>query len=246
VAGALAALALSGCGGNGTAGEEQLKVSAAASLKRAFDAYGEQFDAAYVRASFAGSDELAAQIEQGVRPDVFAAANTKLPDALYAKGLVEQPQAFATNRLVVAVPADSTTVRTFGDLAKRGVKVAAGSPSVPVGTYTRKVLAQLDAGERNAILANIRSNEPDVAGIVGKLSQGAVDAGFVYVTDVEAAGGKLKAIDLPPGVPVDVTYGVAVVKGGKNPATAREFIDGLLSGAGLEALRQAGFGPPPS
>ena len=45
----------------------------------------------------------------------------------------------------------------------------------------------------------MRSNEPDVAGVVGKVAQGAVDAGFVYVTDVEATEGKLKAIDLPGG-----------------------------------------------
>ena len=32
-------------------------------------------------------------------------------------------------------------------------------------------------------------------GIVGKLTQGAADAGFVYVTDVNATGGELKAID---------------------------------------------------
>ena len=43
----------------------------------------------------------------------------------------------------------------------------------------------------------MRSNEPDVTGIVGKLTQGAVDAGFVYVTDVNATGGELKAIELP-------------------------------------------------
>ena len=39
-----------------------------------------------------------------------------------------------------------------------------------------------------AILANVRSNEPDVAGVVGKVAQGAVDAGFVYVTDIRAGG----------------------------------------------------------
>ena len=41
-----------------------------------------------MRLSFAGSDELAAQIRQGVKPDVYAAANTKLPDALHEKGLL--------------------------------------------------------------------------------------------------------------------------------------------------------------
>ena len=36
-----------------------------------------------------------------------------------------------------------------------------------------------------------------MAGIVGKLTQGAVDAGFVYISDVRATDGKLKAIELP-------------------------------------------------
>ena len=38
---------------------------------------------------------------------MYAAANTKLPDELYEKGLVEKPTVFAGNELVLAVPADS-------------------------------------------------------------------------------------------------------------------------------------------
>ena len=59
----------------------------------------------------------------------------------------------------------------------------------------------------------MRSNEPDVKGIVGKLTQGAVDAGFVYVTDVNATNGELKAIELPPEVEPQVTYAAGVVQG---------------------------------
>src|SRR5215212_11473001 len=81
---------LAACGStDGRGGGGQVVVSAASSLKQAFTTYGEQFDGGRMRASFAGSDELAAQIRQGVKPDVFAAANTKLPDELYKEGLVE-------------------------------------------------------------------------------------------------------------------------------------------------------------
>src|SRR5512132_2803771 len=121
VALALVALALAGCGGNdasGNAGTPTLKISAAASLKQAFSAYGEAFSSARARFSFAGSDELAAQIRAGARPDVFAAANAKLPDALYADGLVEKPVAFARNRLVLAVPRDGAKVARLQDLTR--------------------------------------------------------------------------------------------------------------------------------
>lgn len=249
-----AALLMSaGCGSDdggdsGSAGASQpaLTVSAAASLKQAFTAYGKQFPDASARFSFAASDELAAQIQQGVKPDVFASANTKLPDQLFAKGLVEKPTVFAGNRLVLAVPADASKITSLADVQKSGVRLAIGSARVPIGSYTRSVLEQLPAAQSKAILANVRSEEPDVAGIVGKLTRGAVDAGFVYITDVQGTGGKLKAIELPDSLQPSVAYGAAVVKGAKHPEQAKAFIDGLLSGAGQQALKDVGFDPPPA
>jgi molybdate transport system substrate-binding protein len=236
------ALAVCACGGDS---QPTLTVSAATSLKSAFTAYGGAFPDAKVRASFAGSDELAAQIRQGVKPDVFAAANTKLPDDLYKHGLVEKPVVFAANRLVLAVPAGQGKVTGLADLGKPGTTIAMGSPTVPVGSYTRKVLAKLPAAQQRAIMANVRSNEPDVGGVVGKIAQGAVDAGFVYVTDVRAADGKLKAIRLPAALQPQVSYGVAVVKGSKHRKQAQAFVAGLLNGEGRKRLQAAGFLPPP-
>jgi molybdate transport system substrate-binding protein len=242
-------LAVAACGGDDEqagGGKPQLTVSAAASLKQAFTDYGKQFPGASARFSFAGSDELAAQIEKGVKPDVFAAANTKLPDALYDKGLVEKPTVFAGNRLVLAVPAEGTKVNSLKDLEGGGVTLAIGSKDVPIGAYTRTVLEKLPAAQSKAILANVRSEEPDVAGITGKLSQGAVDAGFLYASDVRATDDKLKAIELPDGLQPTVAYGVAVVKGAEQPEQAKAFIAGLLDGAGADALEAAGFEPPPT
>jgi molybdate transport system substrate-binding protein len=232
----------SGSGGS----KPQLTVSAAASLKNAFTQYGQSFSSADARFSFAGSDELAAQIEQGVKPDVFAAANTKLPDQLYEKGLVEKPTVFAGNKLVLAVPADGAKVGSLDDLTKSGTTVVIGAEAVPIGTYTRTVLDALPKAKSAAILDNVRSEEPDVAGIVGKVTQGAADAGFVYASDVRGAEGKLRAIELPADVSPAVAYGVAVVKGAKRPEQAQKFIAGLLDGAGRQALDAAGFLPPPS
>ena len=222
-----------------------LLVSAASSLTDAFERYAKQFDDGDVRFSFAGSDELAAQLRQGITPDVFASANTSLPPALHDDGLVGPPRVFAANRLVLAVPARGSDITSIDDLERAGVKVAVGSATVPIGAYTHKVLDGLAADARAKILANVRSEEPDVKGIVGKLTQGAVDAGFVYVTDVAATHGALKAIELPASLRPSAAYAVAVVDGARHPSAARRFIDGLIDGTGQTALRDAGFAPAP-
>jgi molybdate transport system substrate-binding protein len=233
-------LAFAGCGG-----EDQLTVAAASSLKTALTDYGARFDGANARFSFAGSDELAAQIRKGAKPDLFAAANTELPEALYDEGLVEKPVTFAGNRLVLAAPAGSRIV-SLRDVERPGVKLAIGSEGVPVGTYTRTVLSKLPEPASSAIMRNVRSEEPDVAGIVGKLTRGAVDAGFVYVSDVRATRGELTSIELPGSLRPTVAYGVAVIKGTDHEDAARAFVDGLLRGDGRRALDEAGFEPPPA
>ena len=240
-----AALLFSACGGSDES-KPQLVVSAASSLAEALTSCSSEFPRADVRLQFAGSDELATQIRRGVTPDVFAAANTKLPDPLHAEGLLDRPVTFAANELVLAVPAGSTRVRSLEDTGKAGVKVAIGSESVPVGSYTREVLSHLPPAVGRRILANVRSEEPDVKGVVGKLIQRAVDAGFVYASDVTAAKGKLDAIRLRRRLRPDVAYGAAVVSRSKQPDAARGYVDGLESGTCAKALRQAGFKPPSS
>ena len=236
------AVLLGGCGGGDD--EPRLVVSAGSSMSDALTECGRDFEGAEVRLSFGGSDELAAQIRQGVKPDVLASANTAIPDELHAEGLLSKPVEFATNKLVIAVPSGSD-VRETADLRREGMKLAIGSDSVPIGVYTRELLERLPGGEGRLILDNVRSNEPDVKGIVGKLVQGAADAGFVYETDVTAAGDKLEAIPLPPVVEPEVTYAAGVVRGAKQPELAREFVGGLRDGGCADALDEAGFGAAP-
>jgi molybdate transport system substrate-binding protein len=239
------ALVAAGCGDDGGGSRPPVVVSAAASLQAVFTQYGKAFAEGRARFSFAGSDVLATQIRNGVRPDVYAAANTRLPDGLYNDGFVYKPIRFAANELVLATPKDSDKVRSIDDLAKPGVRLVIGAQSVPVGTYTHTVIDQLPGDEVRAILGNVRSEEPDVTGIIGKLTQGAADAGFVYITDVRAAKGGLDVIRLPSRVQPIVRYGVALVKGAKHPEEAKAFIYGLLAGAGREALDDGGFGSTP-
>jgi molybdate transport system substrate-binding protein len=243
------ALASTGCGDEESTARSdgdgpRLLVSAASSMTEALEACAPKFQGATVRLQLAGSDELAAQIRQGVKPDVYAAANTKLPDELHREGLLSKPVEFATNEFVLAVPKDSD-ITSLDDLTGDDMKIAIGAEDVPIGVYTRVTLAKLPAGQKEAILDNVRSNEPDVKGIVGKLIQGASDAGFVYMTDVNATDGELEAIKLPAKLEPRVTYGAGVVKGAEQPRQARKFVSQLVSGPCADGLKEAGFGPAP-
>ena len=160
-------LALAACGdGDEEAPSErsQLTVSAAASLKTAFTRYGRRLSGARARFSFAGSDELAAQIRQGVKPDVYAAADTELPEQLFAEGLVEQPTVFAGNRLVLAVPAGDAVGDRWPQRLGQVDRVQRPVGRTDVGGVEEagvdRPLGQL-AGDA----ANVRSEEPTLARI---------------------------------------------------------------------------------
>jgi molybdate transport system substrate-binding protein len=235
---ALAALLAASCGAGESSGSgDQPTVFAAASLTEVFPQINP--DAEY---NFAGSDDLATQIREGADADVYAAASTKYPDELFEEGLIEKPQIFATNRLVLIVPKDNPAgIESVADLEKAGVKLVIGAEGVPIGDYTRQVLENMG---QSAVLDNVVSEEDDVKGVVGKVSLGEADAGFVYVTDVKPVADKVELIDLPAEAQAKVEYPIAVVKGAKNPDGAHDFVDAVLSSEGQRALAAGGFGPP--
>jgi molybdate transport system substrate-binding protein len=248
----LTALVVVGCGGGGSSsgsteassssGGGSLIVLGASSLTEAVTKYGESFEGATVKPSFAGSDELAAQIQQGAKADVFASANTSYPEELFEEGLVEKPQVFCRNELVIAVP-EGSDIKSIADLTRPGTKIIVGDESVPVGSYTREVLARLPKAEEEAIMGNVVSEETEVASIIAKLEQGAADAGFVYVTD-EKGSESLEPVEIEAKLQPRVEYGVAVVKSSDDKPAAEEFVAGLIEGEGQEDLLEAGFLPP--
>lgn len=235
-------LLIAGCGG-GSGGEPTMTVLGASSLTAALEKYGGSFEGAKVQSSFAGSDQLAAQIQHGAKADVFASADTEYPAQLYAEGLAEKPVVFARNQLVVVVPTDGS-VKSLADLARPGAKIVIGDPSVPVGAYTREVLKRLPAAKQAAILDNVRSEEPEVTAVLAKVTSGAADAGFVYVTDAKTVAGQVRTVPIPPNLQPDVAYAAAVLSGSDEPELAHRYLEGLLHGRGAEDLRLAGFLPP--
>lgn len=235
----VAALAAASCGGDDeAAGDfEGLTIFAAASLTEVF-----QELAPDVTFNFAGSDELATQIREGAPADVYAAASPRYPGELSEAKLVEEPQIFATNRLVVVVPSDNPAeIESVQDLRADGIKLVVGAEGVPIGDYTRTVLESLGA---NDVLENVVSNEEDVKGVVGKVASGDADAGFVYATDAQAAGDDVRAIELPEEAQAGVEYPIAVVVDTGHRDAAEAFVALVLGEDGRRALEDAGFGVP--
>jgi molybdate transport system substrate-binding protein len=231
---AVVALALPLAGASAT----RVTVYAAASLTQVFP----RIDGA-ARYSFAGSDQLATQIENGAPADVFASASPKQAELLHHDRLLRRPVVFATNRLIVIVPRSNPAhIRSVYDLRRGGVKVIVGTPSVPVGSYTRQVLDSL--GITSAVTKNVVDEEPDVKGIVAKVALGEGDAGFVYRTDARPAGSKVSSIAIPGWAQPPIRYEIGIVRATRHLAAARTFIRRVTSLRGRRLLVRAGFGLP--
>jgi len=252
VAGALALLA--GCGaGTAAAGGSasssaggvrgDITVFAAASLTESFTALGQQFEAQHpgtkVTFSFGPSSGLAEQITQGAPADVFASASATTMQQVTAAGDAASPTTFAENVMEIAVPpANPAHVTGLADLARDGVKVVLCQSQVPCGTVAAKVFANAHLTVRPV------SQEADVKAVLAKVELGEADAGVVYVSDVHAAGRKVTGLQIPAGVNASTDYPIATVKASKNAATARAFVDLVLSATGRSALQGAGFQAP--
>lgn len=228
----LAALALlAGCGGN----DDPLTVFAASSLTDVAPAIDP--DATVV---LGGSNDLAAQIRDGADADVFLSASAKPLTDLRAEGLVGPPVAFASNVLVLVVPAGANGVEHLVDLTRKGVKLVLGAEGVPIGDYARESLELAGLG---AALANVVSLEEDVKGVIGKVSLGEADAGIVYATDALAASDDVTAIEISKHFQPKIRYFAALV--GPPSDEAERYLERLTGAEGERVLGDAGFRPLP-
>ena len=217
-----------------------MNVFAAASLTEVFP----KFDGGQ-KYNFAGTDALAAQIRLGAPADVFAGASPDAPQALYRAGLVEQPVTFATNKLVLAVPAANPAGinERVRPPASRASSSSSGRATVPIGDL-HPPGARLSRSHRRPRMTNVVSQEQNVNAISAKIALGTADAGFMYVTDARTVSDKVKLIPVPVWAQPPVRYQIAIVKNTKNHADAVAFIKRLTSKAGRALLVDNGFGVP--
>jgi molybdate transport system substrate-binding protein len=235
---AVAILAAAVLAGTATARVETKRatVFAAASLTDAFTKI-----APHARFSFAGSNTLAAQIRQGAPADVFASANTSLPQALHADGFCSKPVVFTRNTLVLIVPTSNPAgIHSVYDLRRNGIKLVIADKSVPVGSYTLQVLKNMNL---TGVLKNVVSRENDVREVLAKVALNEADAGFVYSTDARTVPRKVRVLKIPAWAQPKVQYGICVVSASHNKTAANAFVRRVLSPAGQKILLRYGFLP---
>ena len=181
-----------------------------------------------------GSGSLVAQLNEGADADALITADTSSMDQAVADGTVGEPQELATNSMVMVVPADNPAdVSSIDDLTD-DVNLVLCDPSVPCGGVSEE-LQELNDLELSPV-----SLEGAVGDVLGKVTNGEADAGWVYRTDAAAAGDDVEIIDIPQADEVPNTLWVAPVEGAANGDALVELI---LSEEIAAALEEAGFTP---
>lgn len=138
----------------------------------------------------AGSSTLVQQLADGSPGDLLITADRPTMDSAVGQDLVNDPVEVATNSLVMVVPQGNPAgITSTADLA--GASVVLCDPVVPCGAISQTIIQ-----EQNIEVTPV-SLEHAVADVLGKVTSGEADAGWVYRTDAQAAGDAVEVIEIP-------------------------------------------------
>ena len=229
--------------------EPGVVIFAAASLKNAMD----EASASYVketgkpapRISYAASNTLVKQIEQGAPADLFISADLEWMDYAGRQNLIraETRDNLFGNRLVLIAPMESdvTVSMTLGlqlGPILRGGRLAMGNvAAVPAGKYGKSALEKLGAWE--AIKSQIAQADSVRAALL-YVARGESPLGIVYQTDA-AADSSVKVVGVfPEDTHPPIIYPIAVTKTSTHP-DAPGFLAHLRGASTRAAFTRQGF-----
>lgn len=226
---------------------QELIVSAAVSLRNAFDEIGklyQQRTGTKITYNFGASGALQQQLEAGAPADVFASAASRQMSELTDKGFIlpESRRNFARNTLALITPVDSTLgLDSFADLSDARVgRIAVGNPkTVPAGEYARQLL---DNAKLSSRLEGRLIYGEDVRQVLDYVARGEVDAGIVYASDAQISENRVRvAARGEENLHEPILYPIGVLKDSRRQEAARTFIELLISAEGQIVLRRNGF-----
>jgi molybdate transport system substrate-binding protein len=215
-----------------------------------------------VTQTYSPSGTLRQEIEAGLRPDIFASADTASPQALEQEGLAGPVQVFANNQVVAVVRSAFGITVTASNLLEvlldDSTKIGTSTPVAdPLGDYTQQIFekanvvvpgaaATLEA-KRDELVAN--PSAPPVPTGSNSLvyfldTTQTVDIFFTYATSAVRAVAldpTLKIIFLPRDLSVPAPFGLTVFDGAS--PDSQQFADYILSPPGQQILASYGFIP---
>lgn len=243
---AMAVMLFASCdgGGNKSADQSSLTVSAAADLTPAFEELGKLFQqetGTKVTFNFGSTGQLAQQIEQGAPVDLFAAANISYVEELEKKNLIltDTKALYAQGRLTLWTRNDSPLkLEGVEELARPEItKVAIANPEhAPYGVAAREALQS--AGVWEAVSPKLIFGE-NISQTLQYAESGNVDAAIVALSLSIQSNGRWALI--PAELHKPLNQALAVIRGSRHEQVARRFAAFINSHPGRAVMRKYGF-----
>lgn len=223
-----------------------LLVSAAASMKDVMEEvkplYQQSQGKIKINYNFGASGALQRQIEQGAPVDIFISAAKKQVDGLESKNLLlpASRAVIAKNRLVLVVPANTSSINSFYNLPDAKVrKIAIGEPrSVPAGQYAQQLLQRLNLWDK---LKSKLVYAKNVRQVLASVESGNADAGLVYATDARISNKVKVVVVADEKYHSAIIYPLAILKRSQKVDAAKNFTEFLSSEPAKAVFRKYGF-----
>jgi molybdenum ABC transporter molybdate-binding protein len=202
-----------------------------------------------VKASYAGTQVIQTQLENGSPADLFLSANLSHIQQIKKEGLVKSYYKVSNNHEVIIVPKTNPAhISSIEDLASKKPKLIIGVDNVPIGQYTRQIFKKVANDKGNAfqanVMGNVVSNETNVKQILEKISMGEGDAGVVYLTDVtKSYKDKVTIIPIPKKYNLTASNYIAVPVHSPHKKEAQAFLKYILSTRGQAVFKQFNYDP---
>lgn len=249
----VASLALSAACGPPSAGHEQVvTIFAAASLRTALDEVDRQIlrpGGLLTRRVYAGTPDLARQIEAGAPADLVIAADEAWMDRMQQGGHLRDSSRVTLlgNALALIAPADAdlpigldptTDLRTrLGD----GRLAMADPDTVPAGRHARQALTSLGLWDQ---VADRLAPHENVRAALAVVAAGEAPLGLVYASDAVDQPRVRVLADVPAQSHAPIRYPAALTRtsGPRAGAVLRH----LRGNEALGVFLRHGFRPPPA
>jgi len=235
------------CAASLAAQAQTITVSAAVSLGEAMREIAPMFEAAYpgqrVRVNVGASGALVQQAVRGAPTDVLVTADSVTMDQAQAKGLLAPGSrvALASNTLVLVQKVGAAPLSSLDELAGPQVgRIGMGQPdTVPAGRLAQGALEEAKLWPR--VKPKV-VNALNVRQVLDYVSRGEVDAGFVYASEAQRAGSKVRVALKVPTSPIVVA--VAPMVASTQSAIAGRFVEFVQTARAQAVLVRHGYGRP--